>query len=64
MCAGLLLHIAPLALGSLLLMSIGMFILSAWQLVAPTERRNWILFKAASLYMLASSLLLTLGALL
>lgn len=62
--AGLLLHIAPWALGSLLLISIGMFILSAWQLAAPTESRNWILFKAASLYMLASSLLLTLGALL
>jgi protoheme IX farnesyltransferase len=43
--------------------SIAMFALSAIQLVAPTERRNWVLFKAASLYMLAASLLLTLGSL-
>jgi len=60
--AGLLLHIDRLPLLSLLGMSLGMFILSAWQFVAPSERGNWILFKAASLYMLVSSLLLTLGA--
>jgi hypothetical protein len=45
-------------------MSLGMFGLSALQLAAPTERRNWLLFKLASLYMLASSLLLTVGSVL
>jgi hypothetical protein len=45
-------------------MSLGIFGLSALQLGAPTERRNWLLFKLASLYMLASSLLLTLGCVL
>jgi protoheme IX farnesyltransferase len=48
---------------ALLGMSLGMFGFSALQLVAPTERRNWLLFKLASLYMLASSLLLTVGSL-
>lgn len=62
--AGLLLEIDRLALVFLLAMSTGMLTLSSWQLIAPTERRNWLLFKAASLYMLASSLLLTLGGLL
>jgi len=38
--------------------------LAVLQLVDPTERRNWLLFKVASLYMLASSLLLTVGSLL
>ena len=63
MSAGLLLSIRRLALLSLLGMSLGMVALSARQLIEPTERRNWILFKAASLYMLASSLLLTMGRL-
>jgi protoheme IX farnesyltransferase len=48
----------------LLGMSLGMFGVSMRQLTAPTERRNWLLFKLASLYMLVSSLLLTLGSLL
>jgi 4-hydroxybenzoate polyprenyltransferase len=61
--AGAMLRISRLPLLLLLGTSLGMFILSALQLVAPTERRNWVLFKAASLYMLASSLLLTLGSL-
>lgn len=61
-CA-LLLNVHPLALLILLGMSLGILVLSAMQLAAPGERRNWILFKAASLYMLASSLLLTMGAL-
>jgi protoheme IX farnesyltransferase len=61
--AGAMLRISRLPLVLLLGTSLGMFILSALQLVAPTERRNWVLFKAASLYMLASSLLLTLGSL-
>jgi protoheme IX farnesyltransferase len=59
-----LLRLRPVALGALLGMSLGMFGFSALQLVAPTERRNWLLFKLASLYMLVSSLLLTLGSVL
>jgi protoheme IX farnesyltransferase len=59
-----LLRLRPVALGALLGMSVGMFGFSALQLVAPTERRNWLLFKLASLYMLVSSLLLTLGSVL
>jgi protoheme IX farnesyltransferase len=62
MGTGLLLHIDRLALLILCATSLGIFTLSAWQLVAPTERRNWVLFKAASFYMLASSLLVTIGA--
>ena len=62
--AGLLLDIERWALVSLFAVSLGLFALSAWQIAAPSSRRNWVLFKAASLYMLASSLLLTLGAIL
>jgi protoheme IX farnesyltransferase len=61
--AGAMLRIGRIPLLLLLGTSLGMFILSALQLVAPTEQRNWVLFKAASLYMVASSLLLTLGSL-
>jgi protoheme IX farnesyltransferase len=59
-----LLRVHPVAQGVLLAMGLGMFGFSAFQLVAPTERRNWLLFKLASLYMLASSLLLTVGSVL
>jgi len=62
MTAGVQLRIHPIALMLLSLMSGGMVILAVWQLIAPTERRNWLLFKLASLYMLASSLTLTLGS--
>lgn len=48
----------------LLCMSLGLFLLSLAQLLAPVERRDWLLFKLASVYMLASSLLLTVGKLL
>jgi hypothetical protein len=58
------LRIHRLSLLLLLGASLGMFTLSALQLLAPTERRNWLLFKVASFYMLASSLLITVGALL
>jgi protoheme IX farnesyltransferase len=61
--AGALLRVHPLSLVLLVGMSLGMFTLSVVQLVTPTDRRDWLLFKAASLYMLASSLLLTLGSL-
>ena len=62
--AGLLLRVHHTSLLLLLGASIGMVVLSVLQLVNPTERLNWILFKVASIYMLSSSLLLTLGSLL
>lgn len=58
-----LLQVHPVTLVLLLGMSLGMFGFSTLQLVAPTEQRNWLLFKIASLYMLTSSLLLTVGSL-
>ena len=58
-----LLHLHPAALVALLGTSLGIFALSVLQLISPTERRNWLLFKVASLYMMASSLLLAGGAL-
>ncbi len=61
--SALLLRVHPIALGLLGGMSLGMIVLAILQLAAPSERRNWLLFKGASLYMLASSLLLTIGAL-
>jgi protoheme IX farnesyltransferase len=64
MSAGAILRIQRLPLLLLLCASVGISALSALQIVVPTERRNWVLFKAASLYMLVSSLLLTLGSLL
>jgi protoheme IX farnesyltransferase len=63
MACALLLQVHPVPLVLLLGMSLGMFALSALQLAAPTGRRNWLLFKVASLYMLISSLLLTVGSL-
>jgi len=62
-CAFLLrVHAVPL--GLLLAMGLGLFGLSLLQLLRPTERRNRLLFKAASVYMLVSSILLTIGGLL
>lgn len=61
-CA-LLLQVRPTVLVLLSGMSLGMFVLALLQMVVPTDERNWILFKVASLYMLASSLLLTVGGL-
>jgi hypothetical protein len=40
--------------------SLGILALAVLQLFRPTQRRNWMLFKFASLYMMASSLLLAL----
>lgn len=57
-----LLRVHLMARAMLLGMSAGMFVLSVLQLIAPTERRNWLLFKFASVYMLLSSLLLTAGS--
>lgn len=61
--AGLLLRIHPIALALLLVMGGAMLALALLQLLAPTDRRNWFLFKAASVYMLVSSLVLTMGSL-
>ncbi len=61
MACALLLQIYLPVLVSLFIMSLGMFVLALLQLVAPTDKRNWLLFKVASLYMLAASLLLTVG---
>jgi protoheme IX farnesyltransferase len=60
----LLLGIHSTVLAILLAMSLGMFALSTIQLIKPTEQGNWLLFKMASLYMLASSLAITIGVLL
>ncbi len=64
MVCALLLRVHPIALVLLMGMSLGMLGFSALQLAVPTGRRNWLLFKLASFYMLASSLLLTVGSLL
>ena len=63
MTCALLLQIHGIVLILLLGISLVMFVLASLQLAAPTDERNWLLFKAASIYMLASSLLLTVGAL-
>lgn len=60
----LLLRLHPIPLALLVALGLAMLALAAAQLVAPTDRRNWLLFKAASVYMLLSSLLLTGGSLL
>jgi protoheme IX farnesyltransferase len=61
-CA-LLLRVHPLMQAALLGASVGLCGLSIAQLTAPTERRNWLIFKLASLYMVFSSSLLTIGGL-
>ncbi len=58
-----LLHVHPTARWLLLALGLGMFGFSGVELVRPTARRNWLLFKLASVYMLLSSLLLTVGSL-
>jgi heme o synthase len=61
---GLLLHIAPAAMALQAGMSLAMSILSVRQIVHPIEGQNWLLFKAASIYMLLSMLCLALGVVL
>jgi protoheme IX farnesyltransferase len=58
-----LLQVRAAALVALLGMSLGICVLSVRQWRAPTQQRNWLLFKLASLYMLAALLLLVGGAL-
>lgn len=61
LCAALLkIHWLPLLM--LIGMSAALFTLSVFQIVRPTEQRNWLLFKAASAHMLFSVLCLTVGA--
>jgi protoheme IX farnesyltransferase len=61
-CA-LLLRVHPLMQAVLLGASLGLCGLSIAQLTAPTQRRNWLIFKLASLYMVLSLSLLTIGGL-
>lgn len=56
-------RVHPLALGLQLAAGTLMLALALHQLLRPGERGNWRLFKAASVYMLGSCLLLTLGRL-
>lgn len=62
MTCAVLLQVHPAALGLLLALGLAMLGLAALQLLRPSERRNWLLFKAASVYMFLSTLLLTIGA--
>jgi protoheme IX farnesyltransferase len=57
-----LLRVHPVAQVVLLGTSLGVFVLSVRQLLAPTEQRDRLLFKIASFYMMASLLLLVGGA--
>ena len=61
--AALVLRVHSVALALLLTASLAMCILSTIQLATPTARRNQLIFKAASLYMLCCCLLLTVGSL-
>ena len=62
--AGLLAHVAPVALAGLIVLGVGVSALGIAALGWPSESRNWLLFKAASVYMLGAFACLTLGAIL
>jgi protoheme IX farnesyltransferase len=62
--SGLLLGIHRTALLSLVLLSVLITGVAVWCAVSPHERHDFMLFKAASCYMLLSFVLLTAGALL
>ena len=62
--AGYLIGIHMLALGVLTTMGIGLSALALAVLIKPSEQLNWVLFKAASLYMLGAFLCLTIGTIL
>ncbi len=62
--AGVLEHIAPVALAGLVVLGVGVSGLGIAALGWPSESRNWLLFKAASVYMLGAFACLTLGAIL
>jgi len=61
---GLLLEIARPALVLLMLSAGAMIGLAGWGILRPSERITWVLFKAASMYMLLSFLLITFGGIL
>ncbi len=61
--SAVLLHLRPIPLALLLAMSLALVGLAFLLLFRPDERRNWLLFKAASIYMFLSSVLLALGSL-
>lgn len=60
--AGVLEHIAPVALVALIVIGVAVSALGLAALIRPSEKRNWLLFKAASAYMLGAFACLTLGA--
>jgi protoheme IX farnesyltransferase len=60
--AGWMLRICPYSLGLLSLSGVVMLGLSIWAIVRPSERLNYGLFKFASVHMLGSMVLITLGA--
>jgi protoheme IX farnesyltransferase len=62
--AGVLEHVHAAALAILSVAGLFMFGLAASAFVAPSERRNWLLFKTASVYMLVAFMCLTVGAIL
>jgi protoheme IX farnesyltransferase len=62
--AGVLEGIAPVALAGLIVLGITVSVLAGVALFKPSEKRNWVLFKAASAYMLGAFACLTLGAVL
>ncbi len=59
---GWMLRICPYSLGLLSLSGVVMLGLSIWAIVRPSERLNYGLFKFASVHMLGSMVLITLGA--
>lgn len=62
--AGWLLGIRPGAMIALAAMGLGLSAMAVAAIIRPSERLNWRLFKAASLYMLGAFVCLTLGAVL
>lgn len=64
MACGLLLRIAWPALALLLVSAGAMIGLAGWGIMRPSEKATWVLFKAASMYMLLSFLLITFGGIL
>lgn len=62
--AGLVEGITRGAIVTLVLLGLALDALAALVLVSPTDEHNWVLFKAASVYMLGAFLCLTFGAVL
>jgi len=60
--AGVLEAIGPLALGALVFAGVTISALALYALARPGEQRDWMLFKAASVYMLVAFVCLTVGA--